>query len=101
MKLISKGLCRSFEIGVLTNTRIDGKDRCAREAEQVIFLEIARNCHMHISKLTAVALVENYNHTLVKYGMSAILTDKSRKLLNGRDDDFRIIIFKLTFQNCR
>ena len=101
MKLISESLRRSFEIGVLTNTCIYGKYGRTRKSEQVIFLEVARNCYVHISELTAVTLVEDDNHTLVKHGMSAVLTDESRKFLNGCDDDFCVIIFELMLQNRR
>ena len=54
---------------------------------------------MHISELTAVALVEDNDNVLFKDGMSLIFFDKFIQLLNGRDNDPRIRIFKLFFED--
>ena len=47
---------------------------------------------MHISKLTAVALVKDDNAMLVEYLMPLVLGHEVVQLLNGRDDDFILVV---------
>ena len=96
MKLIAESLCRSPQRRLFTDTGIGGKDRRSRETKQVILLEIPGNGKVHITKLAAVAFVENNDHTLVKYTVSGIFLDEGGQLLNGSNDDLRTIILQLT-----
>ena len=50
---------------------------------------------MHITKLAAVAFIENDNNLLVVNRMLLILFDKSRELLNCGDDNVRLSVAQL------
>ena len=67
--------------------------------EQVILLETLHDSRVHITELAAVAFVEDNDHMFQINRMPGILFDKSRKLLDRRDNDPRIIIFQLTLQD--
>ena len=56
---------------------------------------------MHLAKLASVALIENDDHMLLIDRMPCVLLDKSRQLLDGRDDDPAVIAFELSFEDRR
>ena len=85
---------------------VGSEDRRACKTEQMIFLERLYDFCVHISELTAVALVEDNNAMLVEYLMSLVLAHEVIQLLNSRDDDlvfveaaFFVPVLKLSLQN--
>ena len=56
----------------------------------MVFFERTHNLGVHISKLTAVALVKDYDHALIKHLMSLVLTDKHIKFLYRCNDNAAI-----------
>ncbi len=96
MKLISKGLACGKELWILSSSCIDRKNRCSCKSKQVIFLEILNNSCMHISELTAVALIKNSDDVLTIHFMPWILFYKSSQFLNGSNDNMGIWIFQLS-----
>ena len=61
---------------------------------------------MHIAELAAVALIEDDDDLFVRHGMPRILLDERAQLLDGRNDDTRIAVLQLPFEdrrssNCR
>jgi len=99
MKLIAKSLSCCIKFWILRPAGVDWKNRCSSKAKQMIFLKILYNSRVHISKLTAMALVKNDNDMLTIHLMSRIFLNKSRQFLNRCDNDFHIWIFQLSFQN--
>lgn len=67
----------------------------------MIFFERFRNGNVHIAELTAVAFVKDNDDVLFKNGVYLIFFNELIQFLNGRDDDPRVRIFQLSFQNCR
>ena len=67
----------------------------------MIPLEVLGDGLVHVAELTAMALIEDDDEPLVKHRMSGILFDECSELLNGGNDDFGVIIFKLALQDCR
>ena len=89
VQLVAKRLRRREEFRILPTARIDRENRCPREAEEMILLEIFHNRRMHIAELASMALIENDDHMLSIDRMPRILLDERRKLLDRRDDDTR------------
>lgn len=101
MKLVAERLCCCAKRGILAHAGIDREDGRAGKAEQMIPLEVLGDGLVHVAELTAMALVEDNDEPLVKHRMSGILFDECSELLNGGNDDFGVIIFKLALQDCR
>ena len=101
MELVAEGLRCCAKVGRLTHTCIDCKDGRAGKAKQMIPFEILGDGLVHVPELAAVALVEDDDEPFVKHRMSGILFDECSELLNGGNDDFGVIIFKLALQDCR
>ena len=95
MELVAKGLRRGQHFHVLSFSGIGGKNRCASKSEQMIFLERLNNLGVHISELTAVALVKDDHAMLVEHLMPLVLGHEVVQLLNGRDDDFILVVAAL------
>ena len=62
---------------------------------------------MHLAKIAAVALVENYHHALLKDRMVLVLLDEDGEFLDGGDYYAIIVIaaafvpvFKLSLKHC-
>ena len=87
MQLITKSLLCGAQNGVLAYTGIHSEDRRAGEAEQMILFEVFGDGNMHITKLTAVALVEDDNNALVKNTVDGILLDEGGELLDSSNND--------------
>ena len=62
----------------------------------MIILELLRDGGMHITKLAAVTLVKDNDDMLLEYFMDFILADENIQLLDCRDNDTRVGVFKLT-----
>ena len=58
----------------------------------MIFLECLYNLGVHISELTAVALVKDDNAMLAHHLMPFVLGHEVIQLLNSRDDDFILVV---------
>ena len=74
---------------------VGSEDRCACKTEQMIFLERLHDFCVHISELTAVALVKDDHAMLVEHLMPLVLGHEVVQLLNGRDDDFILVVAAL------
>ena len=92
MELVAKGLRRGQQLHVLAFSCIGGENRRAGKTEQVIFPKRLNNLGVHISELATVALVKDDNAMLVEHLMSFVLGHEVVQLLNGRDDDFILMI---------
>ena len=66
MKLVPKGLLRSCKLRIFHGTGIRREYRCSCKTKHIIFLKAGNNCSMHITKLTAVTLIKNYDYLLIK-----------------------------------
>ena len=97
VELISKGLTCSKEFRILGSAGINRENRCSCKSEQMIFLKILHNRSMHISELTAVALIKNNNNMFRIHFMSRILFYKSSQFLDCSNNDVCIWIFQLPF----
>ena len=95
MELVSKCLLRGAELGIPVGAAVDRKNRSSGKAEKMIFLEVLYDSRMHITKLTAMALIEDDDDVLRIYLVPLVLLDEGRQFLNGRDDDFCIGVFQL------
>ena len=78
---------------------VDCKNRRSSKAEQVVLFEIVDNGFMHITELTAVALVKDDHNVLLVDFMPRIFLDKGRQLLDCGNDDMCFRVFQLAFQN--
>ena len=56
---------------------------------------------MHIAELAAMALIEDDDNLFIRHGMPRILLDERAQLLDGRDDDARIAVLQLPFEDRR
>ena len=99
MELITKRLLRGAKVWILAGPGVDGEDRRAGEAEQVIVLKGFRDRLVHISELAAVALVEDDDKMLPERRVAFVFAHKNIKLLDRRDDDPRVRVFHLPLQN--
>ena len=99
MQLVAEGLLGGGEMRILHMTGICGEDRRTGEAEHMILLEVHDDRSVHIAELTAVALVKDDDDVLLIHRMTLILIDKGRELLDGRDDDPRVVVLELLFQD--
>lgn len=100
VQLCAERLLGRFEITVLCpRVRVGRKDRRSRKAEQVILLKRPCNGDMHIAELTAVALVKDNDDVLFKDGVPLIFLDEHVQLLYCGDDDPRIRVLQLLFEN--
>ena len=100
VQLVAECLFRGGKARILDVTGVCREDRRSCEAEDVILLKILDNRGVHIAELAAVAFVEDDDDVLLIHRMSLVLIDKGRELLNGRDNDPRVVVFELLFQNC-
>lgn len=73
VELVSKDLTCSKEFWILGSAGINRENWCSCKSKQMIFLEILHNRSVHISKLTAVALIKNNNDMFRINFMSQIL----------------------------
>ena len=101
VKLVAERLRCCAKRGILAHAGIDREDGRAGKAEQMIPLEVLGDGLVHVAELTAMALIEDDDEPLVKHCMSGILLDERGELLNGGDDDFCVVVLKLTLQDCR
>ena len=99
MELVAEGLGGGEELRPAGGPGIGGKDRGAGEAEQMVFLEILHDGRVHISELTAVALVEDDDHMLLIDLVGRVFFDESGQLLDGGDDDMGVVVLQLLFQD--
>ena len=99
VQLVAEGLFRGGKMRILDMTGICREDRRTGKAEHMILLKILDDRGVHIAELAAVALVEDDDDMLIVNGMIFIFTDKGRKLLNGGDDDPRVVVFELLFED--
>ena len=88
VELLSEGLRRGQHRQVVSLGRISRKNRRAGKAEQVIVSERLDDFRVHISKLAAVALVEDDDAMLVEHLMPLVLSYEVVQLLNRGNDDF-------------
>ena len=99
VELIAKRLLRGAKIRILAGPGVDGEDRRAGEAEQVIVLKGSCDRLVHVAKLAAVALVEDDDKMLPERRVAFVFAHKNIKLLDRRDDDPRVRVFHLPLQN--
>ena len=99
VELVAKRLLRGSKVRVFARPGVDGEDRRAGEAEQVIVLKGFRDRLVHISELAAVTFVENDDKMLPERRVAFVFAHKNIKLLDRRDDDPRVGVFHLPLQN--
>ena len=98
---VAKGLLRGLQLRVAATASIDGEDRRAGEAEQVVLLERLRDRGMHVTKLGTVALVKDQHDVAAVDLVPLVPGDEVRQFLDGRDDDPRVRVFELLLQHGR
>ena len=98
VQLVAEGLFGGIE-SALALGGVKAKNRRSGKAEQMIFFEAADNSEVHIAELTTVALVEDDDYMLLIDGVSLVLLDKFGELLNGGNDNARVVVFELPFEN--
>ena len=99
VELVTERLLRGAKIRIFARPGVDGEDRRAGEAKQMIVLEGLRNGLVHISELAAVALVEDDDKMLPERRVAFVFAHKNIKLLDRRDDDPCVGVFHLPLQN--
>lgn len=99
VELVTERLLRGTKIRILARPGVDGEDRRAGEAKQMIVLECLRNGLVHVAKLAAVTFVENDDKMLPERRVAFVFAHKNIKLLDRRDDDPRVRVFHLPLQN--
>ena len=99
VELVAKRLLRGAKVWILAGPGVDGEDRRAGEAKQMIVLEGLRNGLVHISELAAVALVEDDDKMLPERRVAFVFAHKNVEFLDRRDDDPRVRVFHLPLQN--
>ena len=97
VEIISKGLLCGAKFRILGTVGIDRENRCSCKSKQMIFFKILHNRSVHISKLTAVALIKNNNDMLCIHLMARILFYKGSQLLYCSNDNMCIRILQLSF----
>ena len=99
MQLVAEGLFGGGEMRILHMTGVCGEDRRAGEAEHMILFEVLDDRGVHIAELTAVTLVKDDDDVLLIHRMTLIFIDEGRELLDRGDDDPRVLVLELLFQN--
>ena len=84
---------------ILHMTGICRENRRTGKAEHMILLKILDDRGVHIAELAAVALVKDDDDVLLIHRVSLILADEGRELLNGRDNDPRVVVLELLFEH--
>ena len=99
VQLIAEGLFSGGEMRILHVTGVCGEDRRAGEAEHMILFEVLDDRGVHIAELAAVAFVKDDDDMLLIHRMTLVLIDEGRELLDCRDDDPRVVVLELLFQD--
>ena len=101
MQLISEGLFRRKHFRISHCACIGRKNRRACEAKDMVLLKVFDDCGVHITKLTAVALVEDNHDMLLINLVPFVLVHEGGELLDGGNDDPTVVVLKLTLQHRR
>lgn len=99
VQLVAKSLFGGGEMRILHMTGVCGEDRRAGESEHMILFEVLDDRGVHIAELTAVALVKDDDDVLLIHRMTLVLIDKGRELLDRGDDNPRVVVLELFFQD--
>ena len=84
MELVSKCLLCGCKLRISHSTCVCREYRCSRKTKHIIFIETLYNGCVHITKLTTVAFVKDYDYLLIECRMVfCVLLDEGRKFLNG------------------
>ena len=88
MQLLAEGLFGGGIVGVFGVNGILGKDRCAGEAEDHVFLEFLPDETSHLAELRTVALIEDHDDIGVQdLDVFRSATQECCEFLDGRDDN--------------
>ena len=100
MELRTKSLFCGSQFWISASSGIDSKNRSASKTENVVVLKMLDDVSVHLSKLTAVALVKHKNNVLVINRMGLVFRNEHIQFLNGCYDNSGSAVLKLSLQDC-
>ena len=92
VEFIAECLLCGFQFQISTAACVLGEDRCARETEDMVFLEVLGDGVVHLTEIASVALVKYYHHPLLEDRMVLVLLYEDGEFLYGGDDDTVVVI---------
>lgn len=101
MQLVTEGLLGGAQVEIAAAAGIVGKNRRAREAKQMVVLEVFGDGHVHLAELAAMALVEDDDAMLRIDFVPLVLLDKAGELLDSGHQDAAVRVGQLPCEHCR
>ena len=101
MELVSECLGSGHELRIMNGSGIRSENGRAGESENMIPFEALDNVRPHITELAAVTLIKDHDDMLIIYIMNFVPVDKIGQLLDRCNNNSRIRIFQLFFQDRR